>query len=236
MSWLTDIRKVALLACVTFVASLIMPLWNSTQSASPLWVLMFLLTALPPTFYFALYRDQGSLRVSQRLRLMARTAAFIQGVLLAFQLEEWIKSLASPVPTLLGTLATIATILLLVALSRNPGEQSDEDAIVSTLLYVVTKVTVFAWGGWVAFNLLRVVALPYVYSQTRHYLISIGRDRPILADMAKEVVPAFLSQACLLAAPYIVYRSNRAPTASAGTDPSDTAPPAERSPDSAPDT
>ncbi len=122
------------------------------------------------------------------------------------------------------------------SLSRNPGEQSDEDAIVSTLLYVVTKVTVFAWGGWVAFNLLRVVALPYVYSQTRHYLISIGRDRPILADMAKEVVPAFLSQACLLAAPYIVYRSNRAPTASAGTDPSDTAPPDERSPDSAPDT
>ena len=58
-----------------------------------------------------------------------------------------------------------------------------------------------------AFNLLRVLALPYVYSQTRDYLISIGRDRPIFADMAKEIVPAFLSQACLWAAPYVVYRS-----------------------------
>jgi hypothetical protein len=36
-------------------------------------------------------------------------------------LKEWIKSLASPVPTVLGTLATIATILLLVALSRDPA-------------------------------------------------------------------------------------------------------------------
>jgi hypothetical protein len=95
---------------------------------------------------------------------------------------------------------------------------------------------VLTWGVWVAFNLLRVLALPYVYSQTRHYLISIGHDRPIFADMAKEVVPAFLSQACLWVAPYIVYRSNRAPTASAYTDPSDTAPPAVHSPGSVPGT
>ena len=236
MSWLTDIRKVALLACVTSVASLIMPLWNSTQWAAPLSVLVSLMTALPPTFYFALYRDHGSLRISERLRLLARAAAFSNGTLLAFGLAAWIKSPMGPVPTLLGALATVANILLLAALSRDPGEQPEEARPVSTLLYVVTKVTVIAWGVWVAFNLLRLVLVPYSYSQLQNYAFSVGRDGPPLAGMIKEAIQTFLRQACLFIAPYIVYKSLPSPTASAGTDPLDTAQPAARSPDSAPGT
>jgi hypothetical protein len=154
-----------------------------------------------------LYRDEGSSQVSERLRLLARTAAFILGVLLAFQLAPWIKSPARPVPTLLGALATIGNILLLAALSREPGDQAEENPPVSKLLYVVSKVTVITWGVWVAFHLLRVVLLPYTYSQLRNYALSVGREGPSSADMIKEAVQMFLSQACLLAAPYIVYRT-----------------------------
>jgi hypothetical protein len=221
MRWLTDIRKVALLACITSVAGLLTSLWYSAQSfiatasqvplgiliAAPLGVLAFLLTALLPIFYFALYRDERPVQVSGRLRLLARTAAFILGILLAFQLAEWIKSPVSPIPTSLNALATIGNILLLNALSRDAGDQSEDDPSVSALLYVVTKVTVITWGVCVAFNVLRVLLLPYTYSQLRDYALSIGRHGPALADMIKEAVQTFLSQACLLAAPYVVYQS-----------------------------
>jgi hypothetical protein len=217
MRGLADIRKVALLACITSLVSLIAPLRSLiarlSQLSSEIWrtapltLLVFLNTALLPFFYFALYRDKGHFQVSARLRLLARTAAFILGILLAFELAGYIQSQAHPLASLLGELPTIATILLLVALSRNSGHQSEEAPPVSALLYMVTKLTVWTWGGWAVFNLLRVLLLPYVYSQTRDYLLSIGRDRLILADMTKEVVSAFLSQACLWIAPYIVYRS-----------------------------
>jgi hypothetical protein len=250
MAWLTDIRKVALLACITSAVDLIGYLWRAAPNviaiasqvsseswrAVPLALLTFIVTALLLVFYFALYRDEGSVQVSERLRLPARTAAFILGILLALQLAEWIKSPERPVPALLGALETIAYILLLAALSRDSGDEPEEVRPVGSLLYVVTKVTVITWGVWVAFNLLRVLALPYVYSQTRDYLISIGRDRPIFADMAKEIVPAFLTAACLFTAPYIVYRSIRDATASAYTDPSGTTPPDEHLPDSSPGT
>jgi hypothetical protein len=93
-----------------------------------------LITPFPPIFYFALYRDEGSLQVSERLRLLARTAAFILGILLAFQFAPWIKSPTQPVPTLLGALATIANILLLAALSRDAGDEPEEARPVGTLL------------------------------------------------------------------------------------------------------
>jgi hypothetical protein len=250
MAWLTDVRKVALLACVTSVASMIPPLWNTAQSMiatasqapqqswrmMPLALATFLASALLPVFYFALFSDEGSVQVSERLRLLARAAAFTLGILLVFKLAPWIKSPTQPVPTWLGALATIANILLLAALSHSPGDESEEPHPTTARLYVATKVTVITWGVWVAFSLLRVLLLPYTYSQTRGYLLSIGREGPVLADMANEAVQTFVSSACLWAAPYIIYRSRLSPTASAYTDPSDTTPLDEHSPDSSPGT
>jgi hypothetical protein len=129
MAWLTDIRKVALLACVTSVLSLVMAEWIG-RPAAPLPLLTLLLTALLPIFYLALYRDKRSFWISERLRLLARTAAFILGVLLALQLAERIKSPPISIPTLLDALDVIANILLLAAISRDVGERPKR-----TLLY-----------------------------------------------------------------------------------------------------
>jgi hypothetical protein len=123
------------LACITSVVGLIAPSWDATQqmiataSQLPLgrWLLApvllaaYIFTALPPVFYFALYRDEGSSHVPERLRLLARMAAFISGILLVFQLEPWIKSPSGSVPTLLGVLAIIGNVLLLAALARDPA-------------------------------------------------------------------------------------------------------------------
>lgn len=219
MAWFTDLRKIALLACVTYVVSLIAPLWNSTRSiiastsplsgwrVVPLALSVSLITALLPIFYFALYRDEGSLHISAPLRLLARAAAFVIGILLAFQLVEWIKSPGAFLARSLVALATIANILLLAALFRHPGDASEEARPISTLLYVVTKVTVIVWSAWVAFHLLRVLLLPYTYSQLRDYALSIGREGPPLTGMIEEAVQAFLGQASLLTAPYVIYKS-----------------------------
>jgi hypothetical protein len=235
MAWLTDIRKVALLACVTSVLSLVMAEWIG-RPAAPLPLLTLLLTALLPIFYLALYRDKRSFWISERLRLLARTAAFILGVLLALQLAERIKSPPISIPTLLDALDVIANILLLAAISRDVGERPQENTPVSTLLYVATKVTVIAWGVWVAFTFLRLLLVPYTYSQLRDYALQMGRPGPPLLGMVKLATKTLLLEACTLAAPYIIYRSFPSPTASIYTDPSDTAPPGAHSPDSSPGT
>lgn len=68
--WLTDIRKLALINCIAVVLCLLIPIWNGTQRLLPsgqkwiipVLVLLSLFSAIMPAFYFALYRNQGTLR------------------------------------------------------------------------------------------------------------------------------------------------------------------------------
>ena len=166
-----------------------------------------------PAFYFALFLDPGTVHVSERLRLLARTAAFIVGILFVVQVAPWIKSPVWSMSTFLNALATIADILLLNALCRDPRYSSEEASPISPLLYVVTKVTVIVWGVWVAFTLVRLVLTPFSHWLIRSQASRVGREGPALADMATEAAVTFLSQACLLAAPYIVYKTRVKPVA-----------------------
>lgn len=223
MLWLTDIRKVALLACVTSVASLITPGWNATRSMittlAPLpWLLLpvllalWAITALPPSLLLRVISDPGTIHVSTRLRLLARTAAFLSGIFLACQLAVWIKAPSIPISTLLGALATVANSLPLAAFARDPGDESskeplDETPTVSTLLYVVTKVTVIVWGVVMAVAFLGLILAPLIHAQIQHTAFAAGMEAPPLAALVNDAAQAFLSQACLWVPPFIVYRS-----------------------------
>lgn len=198
-------------------------------------VLLILYSAVIPIFYFALYRNEYPLYFSKPLRLLALIAAFTFAVILLTTLPAWIRSLAAYLAvfaafdwsigatsvlafvrdsrtigqlfTLLGELSNIAYILVLIAMFRRADEPLEADAPVSRLLRTMTKIAVISWGLWVAFLVVRVIAMPFAFVQTRTYALQIGRTPPLLWEMMAEAIRTLLIQACLFAAPYIVYRS-----------------------------
>jgi hypothetical protein len=203
----------------------------------PAGALMLLFTAIMPVFCFALYRDEGSLRIPKRLRLLALAAALTFSVIILTALPGLVRSLAGylavlaafnwrlgansvliilrdpraigQISTVLGEISAIAFILLLVAIFQQPSDGFETDVPVSRLLNRVTKAAVISWGLWVAFLAVRVIAMPFVFLQLRTYALQVGRTPPQLKDMMAEATYTLLVQACLFAAPYIVYRSLR---------------------------
>ena len=202
----------------------------------PVVVSLTLFTAIMPMFYFALYLNETVLHFPKRLRLLALMAASTFGVIVLTALPALVRSLAAyysamktfdwsvgatsvlafardprtigHLSILLGELSNIACILMLIAIFRWTDEPLD-NVPVSRLLRVMTKVAVISWGLVVAFLVLRVIAMPYVFFQLRTYAFQIGRTPPQLWVMMAEAVRTLLIQACLFAAPYIVYRSQR---------------------------
>ena len=199
-------------------------------------VVLCLYTATLPAFYFVLSRNDGALRFPKRLRLLALVAALTTGVIVVAGLLDWIRSLgsylASPMfdwsvgarniltlvrdprtigqlSTLLGELANIALVLILVAVFRWGGEPRETDVPVSKLLRVMTKVAVISWGLVVAFCVIRLISMPFLFIQFRDAALKIGRKPPLLGNLMAEATRTLLSQACLLAVPYIVYRSQQ---------------------------
>jgi hypothetical protein len=207
----------------------------------PLLVLACLVTAIMPVFYFALYRNEGSLRFPKNLRQASLVTALVSGLIVGSGLWHWFGSLGSywramealdwksgatsviaaardprtigQVSTGLGVLSSLAYILLLLAffLQANSELPTDADVPVSALLRRVTKLALVAWGLWVAFNLFRVCVTPYYYFQLRSVALQAGRRPPQLGIFMAKPIRTFLEQACLFMAPYIVYNSWRRP-------------------------
>ncbi len=200
-------------------------------------VLLTLFSAIMPAFYFALYRNEAILNFPRRLRLLALAAALIFAVMVLTALPAWIQSLASYfarlaafdwsigpasvfafvrdprtiglVSTLLGELSNIAYILVLIAIFRQTNDPLETGVPISKPLRAVTRVAIISWGLWVAFLVVRVIAMPFVFIQLRTYAFQIGRTPPLLWDMMADAIRTLLIQACLFAAPYIVYRCLR---------------------------
>ncbi len=249
-SWLTDIRETAFLACVASVIGLVIPMWNMSQQLSslesrnpgsrwwmiPVSLLTFLFTATLPAFYFALFRNEGTLRFPKRLRLLALAGAVTSGVIVVAGFPDWIRSLsgylAAPkfdwsvgasniltfardprtiaqLSTLLGKLSNIAYILMLIAIFCRQSDRSETDAPISSLLRRVTKVTVIAWGLVVSAVLLGLLLTPYTFYTLRNYAAQVGRTPPAFGDLFVRQLRTLLQQSCLFVAPYIVYRSQR---------------------------
>lgn len=254
MSRVPSVRRAALLACVGGVLDLVASLWNSapglitpmsTHPEARWWlitgmIVVFLFTPILPVFYFALYRNKGTLRIPRGHRMIGAGTAIVLGIGLATRVPGWIRSLGpfwtilktadwrtggssvltvvgDPrtihlIPTVLQIFGDVAYILLLLALSRQTTDDSSVDVPASSLLRIVTKVAFIAWGLVLIINVGRILLTPYNYFIVRDQAYQVGVTPPTLVDMMVDAIRTLLSQACLFAAPYIVYQSRREPS------------------------
>jgi len=242
-AWPSDIRKVARITFLTAVLGLLIPLWRETQQVAAIRLpelarvsiigFGYLFGAVLPVFYFALYRNEGTLRFPKPLRRLSLVTAVVFALLAAWSLPDWIGFIdyfssatvewrrgsaavlafvrdprtVNEVGHLLNGCSNLAYILLLVAFYR----QSDSESVAaaadlppSAFLRWVTKVALIAYGIWVAFNLVRVVIAPFAI---RVAAFKAGVRPPHLGHVMMEVIEMLLSQACLFVAPYVVYNS-----------------------------
>ena len=238
--WFTDLRRIA---CITFISGALgsfIPVWNSIQgmialeSANPeskLWmtpmiVLGGLITATMPMFYFALFRNEGTLHFARRFRPLALAGVFSLGLYVAVGVPKVIRSMHSirtesvlfdgrssttSVSTIAGGLlaefSDLGAILLLIAFFRHSNGEPNTKVPMSRLLSIAAKAAVIAFGLWSAINVVRLVLSPIAYSQVRNYALQVGREPPHFAGILADMIPALLSSVGLLIAPYIVYKS-----------------------------
>jgi hypothetical protein len=213
-------------AGIAFVASLlsVVPAWQGMNrliaigaTRSRWWIppsiallgcLLVCFLAIMPVFYFALYRHRGPIRFPTPLRKLALAAAaiLVAVMILRFQASSggWNWN------SVLALVANGGYILLLVAMSRDIPDELSEPISVSRLLAAITKLAVIAWGLWVAFQFVRLTIVALTYGQVKQIAFQVGHDAPPLRDMLKDVTLTLFSQAGLLAAPYIVWRSGLA--------------------------
>lgn len=247
--WFTDLKSIALIACIAGVLSLPLPIWNAIQTiaaatapTNDFWrlaeilalVLMTLFTVIIPVFYFALYHDEAILYFPKRFRLLALIAAFTFVVMVLTTLPAWIRSLTTYLAafdwsigaasvlvfvrdprtigylsTLLGELSNIAYVLVLIAIFRRADESQETGVHVSRMLRVMTKMAVIAWGLVLLTALLGLLLTPYSFYTLRNDALQIGRRPPAFGDMLVRQIRTVIEQACLIAAPYIIYKSLR---------------------------
>jgi hypothetical protein len=234
-SWITNVRRTALLACVTGVLSEGISLWSISQKQSlikllsgPLseaWWLpaVFLVEMTLPLFLFVLYTSDGIPRFSRALGLLALGAAFLRGMLTAPELVKWIGSLhvrgsqsvlfavhdhwtIGDSSALVAELSNAACILLLIAFFRHARSEPGNEILVSRLLIVVTKVTVFAWGLWF---LGQAVLTAYTYFAMRNYLLQQGITQAQMNGALADAFRNLLVKATAVIAPFVVYKSLR---------------------------
>lgn len=249
--WLSDLRNAALVALVAGVMSLPIPMWNATQRMTRLeayilyktWinlfiVLLYVLAATMPVFYYALFRNQVVLHFPKRIRPLALMAMIcmlifathglpqipkIGAYWTTLKMLDWKKAATflavardpntvGSVSLLLQGFANLASIWLFSVLFRLATNKQMPDPQVSRQFRLTTKVAVVLSGLWFGFNVLRMIASPFVFLQIRNWALHAGRPAPSYWSFAREIVWALLSSAGLFAAPYIVYQSLKHPT------------------------
>jgi hypothetical protein len=160
-------------------------------------------------FFFALYRDRGTLHVSRRLRFLGRGAALLLGLILAADLPGRTKgalrdpTLAS-MPNAVNLLLMGFSIMLLIALSRDPIDKPSEEVPVGRLLRVASELSAKMAGLVLIFAVLGLLVAPYSYSLSRRSVYEPG-----LTDVLIPQIRAVLLQLCGFVIPLIVYRASR---------------------------
>ena len=155
----TDLRRIALTACVSVVVAILQPTWNGLHTILsfpvpnlnwrwvqiPIAALLTAFTALLPLFYFALYKNQSPLRIPKRLRLLALSGALVYSVIVAAKLPEWIKSLIAYwgwIKTLDWSLGA-TSVLSFVRDSGTIGQLTFALGVVSDVVYVSLLIAIF---------------------------------------------------------------------------------------------
>lgn len=198
-------------------------------------VLSVALILLLPLFFLALHRDRASLRILRKNRILVRVAMTVQVVLLCIGLvatarllgpyfdPPWLIerklgiNLFDPVGFAQGLLSTLSRVSLLgVMLALVRHEADTGGAAVSGFLRITARAAATACGIVAAGNLVRVAALPYVYSTVSLQIARLpqvptfwqlyGEPLILLADFATMFVP-----------PYVVLKSLQAETSAPPT-------------------
>ena len=235
---LRDVKWAALVACIAGVLSLAIPMSNITRQMLALEsnigkfgtivaiMVGYVFTAIVPSFYFALYRNEGDLRVPRNTRWIAMTGAAVTGFLSVASIPGWIGSFrrdsvlhfaARPwtigdTSMALGQIANLAGILLLAALFRLAGDGPSEKGVAeSKLLRLFTKIAVIT-GGIVAVGcVVGLAATPWVYSYIRERSLEMGRSNAnwTFTRLALDRVRAALAVISVYFAPFVVWRGSR---------------------------
>ena len=221
MSWFTEVRKVALIACVTGTLGLISLAWGLIQTlkgpSSPgtaMSVALLVIAALTPVFYFALWLNEAPLNLPDTLRRVTLIACVPLAILFAIGLLGWLDALSSnglPEPSIFLTqcvdqASILSYLLLLLALYRAPMVEGA--APVSGLLEVVSRVAVIVSGLWLVVNLLQTGAVPYAVWVDRAAIQNAQGGqiaKLILTGPMRRLVGSF----CIFVAPYVVSFSMR---------------------------
>ena len=221
------VRATGLIAFVASVAGWLGQLgWLMHVTAQATWwavafsVLLMVLFAPLSWFYFAISRNDSG-RLSPSLQRLALGAAVLMGVLLVVVTLQWVESFRSGSVLFSGrhwqpadstALATIvsdlAAMALLIALSRD-REGGSEEGPVSKMLKSATRLAVIVWGGYTGLHCIPLLAMPYSYLAMREDVIGAGHAPPSVARVMWGPMHYLIESACLLAAPYVVWRSIR---------------------------
>jgi hypothetical protein len=198
------IRNLALVTCLAMVMSLPIPMWTATRamlaipSAHSLsgWtalVVAYVFSAILPVFYLALYRNEGTLRLSKRMRVLSLVGAAAGAIVVATGLPLLAGSFGNSLTVtkmLLSDFVNLACVLLLITLFREANGAPGIAVPVSKWLALATKVAVIAGGLWFAFNLFGLIVALRNGERT---------------DLITGSIRTLLEQICLFTAPYIVF-------------------------------
>jgi hypothetical protein len=244
--WWSNIGTIALTNCIATVLSLLIPLWKLTQQATvrpltawitvPMILITCLFAAIMPVFYYGLYRNERRLQFSKGLRQLSMVAAVVLGLLAAWGLSDFTRSLSSywslislldirsgatimraialdprtitQVENLLGQCATFAYLFLLLAFIRPSLQETSADTQLPASLSFgpLTKLTVIVQSLVVAFFIVRLVAMPFIHAYLQTLASKGVRTWPLGPWMLQNS-QMLLTQACLFVAPYVVYKS-----------------------------
>ena len=241
--WSLNLRKAALITAIMGVLGILIPGWSTANSLLaadssqlsqvrgriPAIALDYLLGAILPVFYFALYRNKGMLRFSRSSRLAALLGVFGFGLLAAIELWQWISGfiargtagvlghpdyqwMSDDFSALLGPFGRLVFTIPLIAIFRQEGDESDAQIPISKSLRIISRASVIVWGLPLALQLIALAFSPYIFQQVRQAHYRLGNTPPRLADMYEGATYVLLCQVCNFAVPCIIWRSIRRAT------------------------
>ncbi len=105
-------------------------------------------------------------------------------------------------------LTEAALTYLLIVLWRQPSSEPEDDTI-SPLLRQTAKLSVIAWGLWIAINLLRVGIVPFSYESIVEQAARVGMRIPTYWDVMWEPLRPILDAVPAYLVPYLVLRRMR---------------------------
>lgn len=221
---MSGLRKAALAACITGTLSFVWATWilvmqiEHAQGAVPmatvaLSIVLTLVAALTPVFYFALFRNETPLAFGRGQRTVSLLAAVVFGILVAISLPDVLASFQTGLDMnllvrLVGEGSNVAYLLLLIAIYHAP-EMDPSPAAPSVLLEIASRLNVLLSGLGLVYLILQTGAMPYLFWSHRGEIQRSGQDPHVLQYMIDGPLTKLLTAACLFAAPYVVAMSVR---------------------------